>query len=148
MNPANKRKKSSRLHGSHTHGWGAKKKHRGAGHRGGRGKSGTGKKAHQKMPSVWKDHPFGKKGFVSPTSVNRKVTAVNIEYLDLHINTWLASNQAKKEHGKISVDLTLLNIDKLLGKGQPQHSYKISVAAASENAVEKIKEKGGEVTLQ
>jgi len=37
----NKRKKMSRLRGSHTHGWGAKKKHRGKGNKGGAGMAGT-----------------------------------------------------------------------------------------------------------
>ena len=40
----NKRKKNSRQRGEWTHGWGAKKKHRGAGHRGGRGNAGSGKR--------------------------------------------------------------------------------------------------------
>ena len=39
------RKKNTRQRGSHTHGWGAKKKHRGAGNRGGRGNAGSGPRA-------------------------------------------------------------------------------------------------------
>ena len=49
----NKRKKNSRQRGSHTHGWGAMKKHRGAGNRGGRGAAGSGKRADSKKPSIW-----------------------------------------------------------------------------------------------
>ena len=146
---ANKRKKSSRLHGSHTHGWGAKKKHRGAGHRGGRGKSGTGKKAHQRMPSVWKNHPFGRKGFVPPkASSDHGVHAVNIEFIDEHVEHWLAENRVTKHDGKIVIDLAQMRYDKLLGRGKVLHAYKITVATASENAVEKIKQKGGEIINQ
>ena len=58
-----KRKKNSRQHGSTTHGWGAMKKHRGAGNRGGRGLAGTGKRADQMKPLHWKERYFGKLGF-------------------------------------------------------------------------------------
>ena len=44
----NKRSKDTRQRGSNTHGWGAMKKHRGAGHRGGRGNAGTGKRGDAK----------------------------------------------------------------------------------------------------
>ena len=50
----NKRSKNSRQRGSKTHGWGAMKKHRGAGHRGGRGAAGSGKRGDAKKPSIWR----------------------------------------------------------------------------------------------
>lgn len=143
---ANKRSKNSRQRGSHTHGWGAKKKHRGAGHRGGRGKSGTGKKAHQRMPSVWKNHPFGHKGFVSPTT--KCVCAINIEKINKNIDHWLTAHQATKEGNLIVINLAQLKYHKLIGKGVVKHPYKITVAAASEKAIEKIKNKGGDVIIQ
>jgi len=64
----NKRTKRSRQRGSHTHGWGAKKKHRGAGNRGGRGMAGTGKRADQKKPTImnlYGNEYFGKRGFLA-----------------------------------------------------------------------------------
>ena len=48
----NKVKKVRKFRGSHTHGYGSKKKHRGAGSRGGRGMAGSGKRADQKKPSI------------------------------------------------------------------------------------------------
>ena len=61
----NKRKKNSRQRGSWTHGWGSKKKHRGAGHRGGKGNAGTGKKGDAKKPKIWKNKKyFGKYGLL------------------------------------------------------------------------------------
>ena len=51
--PANKRKKLSRMRGTHTHKGGDKKKRRGAGHRGGRGNSGSGKRGDAKKPRYW-----------------------------------------------------------------------------------------------
>lgn len=143
---ANKRKKSSRHRGSHTHGWGAKKKHRGAGHRGGRGKSGTGKKAHQRMPSVWKDHPFGRHGFVPPTATS--MCAVNIDTLNEHILQWLEQKIVAREGNAYVVNLKQLHYDKLLGRGKALYTYKIIVSAASRRAIEKIKHHGGDVILQ
>jgi len=52
--PVNKRKKNSRLKGSHTYGWGSKKKHRKAGNRGGHGMSGTGKRSDHKKTMILK----------------------------------------------------------------------------------------------
>ena len=51
----NRRKKVVKQRGSHTHGWGSKKKHRGAGNRGGRGMAGSGKRADQRKPSILKE---------------------------------------------------------------------------------------------
>jgi len=61
-----KRKKVTKQRGSKTHGWGAMKKHRGAGNRGGRGMAGTGKRGDAKKPSIQKNKKyFGKYGFKS-----------------------------------------------------------------------------------
>ncbi len=45
-------KKNKRQRGLSSHGWGHKKKHRGAGNRGGKGMAGTGKRADTKKPSI------------------------------------------------------------------------------------------------
>ena len=142
----NKRKKNDRQRGSKTHGWGAKKKHRGQGNRGGRGMAGTGKRADTKKPSIWKTDYFGKYGFVSKTP-KVKINAVNIGFIEQHINKFLSSNLIKKEDGFYSVELEKLGFNKLLGDGKVSMKFKIKVPYASKTAVEKVKEAGGQVTV-
>ena len=142
----NKRKKNVRQRGSKTHGWGAKKKHRGKGHQGGAGMAGTGKRADSKKPSIWKDvNYFGKHGFVSKTP-KVKINAVNVGYIEQHLNRLASANLVKKESGFYFVELEKLGYNKLLGDGQLSVKLKIKTPHASKSAVEKIKEAGGEVT--
>ena len=57
------------MRGTSSHGWGSKKKHRGAGHRGGKGMAGSGKRADQKKPTIlnlYGNDYYGKKGFRRP----------------------------------------------------------------------------------
>lgn len=141
----NKRKKNTRQRGHKTHGWGAKKKHRGQGHRGGRGMAGTGKRADSKKPSIWKDVDyFGKHGFISKTP-KVKIKAVNIGFIEQHINNFLLDNSIKKEKEFYSVDLEKMGYNKLLGDGKVSMKFKIKAPYASKAAVEKIKKAGGEV---
>lgn len=127
----NKRKKNSRQRGTHTHGWGAKKKHRGAGNRGGRGNAGSGKRGDAKKPSFWKDKSYYKgKGFVS---LKKSLKSINIS--NLH------------KFGNLSIDLSKEGYDKLLGMGQPDKKYDLKVSYASESAIKKIHGAGGTVIL-
>ena len=60
--------RKKRMRGTKTHGWGSKKKHRGAGNRGGRGMAGAGKRAEHKKTLILKKYTnayFGKKGSFS-----------------------------------------------------------------------------------
>jgi len=141
----NKRKKNERQRGHKTHGWGAKKKHRGKGHQGGAGMAGTGKRADSKKPSIWKDtHYFGKYGFVSKTP-KTKINVVNIDYIEQHLNKFLINNKIKKENDFYIVNLEELGYNKLLGDGQINLKFKIKTPYASKTAVEKVKGAGGEV---
>jgi len=141
----NKRKKNTRQRGSKTHGWGAKKKHRGQGNRGGRGMAGTGKRADSKKPSVWKDQDyFGKHGFVSKTP-GVKIKEVNIGFIEQHINKFLSGGLAKNEGGFYHVELEKLGFNKLLGDGKVSAKFRINVKYASKTAVEKVKKAGGEI---
>ncbi|MBI2651662.1 uL15 family ribosomal protein [Candidatus Woesearchaeota archaeon] len=142
----NKRKKNVRMRGSKTHGWGAKKKHRGSGNRGGKGRAGSGKRADSKKPTVSKQIDyFGKHGFIS--KARNEIKAVNISYLEDNMQALISQNLIKKENGYLEVDLQTLGFDKLLSKGRATNKYKIKVAHASEKAIEKIKKKEGEVLL-
>lgn len=141
----NKRKKNTRQRGHKTHGWGAKKKHRGKGHQGGAGMAGTGKRADSKKPSIWKDLDyFGKHGFVSKTP-KVKINPVNISFIEQHIDKFISNNSIKKEDGFYSVELGKLGFNKLLGDGRVSMKFKIKTPYASKAAVEKIKTAGGEV---
>src|SRR3989338_2684643 len=81
----NKRKKNTRQRGKTTHGWGARKKHRGAGNRGGRGMAGSGKRADQKKPSILKEYGntyFGKFGFKIPQKIKKQIKEINISTIE------------------------------------------------------------------
>ncbi|MBS3145783.1 uL15 family ribosomal protein, partial [Candidatus Woesearchaeota archaeon] len=86
----NKRSKKSRQRGTHTHGWGAKKKHRGAGNRGGRGNAGTGKRADTKKPTIIKlygNEYFGKKGFKIPQNIKVVLKTINLQELNQKVDS-------------------------------------------------------------
>ena|SRR3989338_1162043 len=140
----NKRKKNTRQRGHKTHGWGAKKKHRGKGHQGGAGMAGSGKRADSKKPSLWKERYFGKYGFVSKTP-KVKIKAVNVGFLETHINKFISANIARKDGDFCVVDLEKLGFNKLLGDGRVSMKFKINTPYASKLAVEKVKEAGGEI---
>ena len=141
----NKRKKNERQRGHSTHGWGSKKKHRGKGHQGGAGMAGSGKRADSKKPSIWKDENyFGKHGFVSKTP-KVKINAVNILYLEQHMDKLMSQKLISKDKETYSVELDKLGFNKLLGDGKVTLKFRIKTPYASKTAVEKIKQSGGEV---
>ena len=79
----NRRKKDVKQRGSHTHGWGSKKKHRGAGNRGGKGMASTGKRSDAVKPSFWKERYFGKHGFVHHNAVEH--CSINVQDIDQQV---------------------------------------------------------------
>ncbi len=142
----NKRSKNSRQRGSWTHGWGAKKKHRGAGSRGGRGLAGSGKRGDAKKTLYWSNpNYFGKRGFVNINT--EKEHTINIAHLDTIADTLVAKGKAKKENGAISINLNELGYTKLLGAGNTSKKLIITVEKASKNAEEKLAKTGGKLNL-
>ena len=143
-----KRRKFSRMRGLSTHGWGAKKKHRGSGNRGGVGMAGTGKKAHGKKPMIW-DNPlyFGKHGFKKKGEVTID-TCINLDQLELMLPKLVSGGKARMEGKTFIVDLPSLGYTKLLGSGKVQHSLNITVPRASEKARAKVQEQGGAVKAE
>jgi len=125
--------KTKRFRGKRTFGKG-KKSGRGAGSRGGRGNSGLHKHKHMHMIKYIPDH-FGAHGFKRPKGTVKKDKTINIGQLEDMF-------PKKKE-----INLTEEGFDKLLGGGTINNSLKIKVESASQSAVDKIKEKGGEVIL-
>ena len=113
----NKRKKFSRQRATHTHGWGSKKKHRGAGSRGGRGLAGTGKRADQNKTKHWSNTKyFGKFGFTSKV-VKEYIKAINISTIEEKLDTLVNKKIAVKEGAVFVVDLGKMGFNKLLGSG-------------------------------
>lgn len=116
-----------------THGKG-RKGGRGAGLRGGRGNAGLHKHKFMHMLKYMPDH-FGVHGFKRPRSVVHRNKTINIGELE------------EKFPGKNNIDLQKEGFDKLLGSGVINSKIKIKVNSASEKAIEKVKEKGGEIIL-
>ncbi|MDP1694025.1 MAG: uL15m family ribosomal protein [Candidatus Woesearchaeota archaeon] len=132
---ARREKKRKKYRGHTTHGWGSKKKHRGAGNRGGRGKAGTGKRADQLKSLVFKLYGntyFGKKGFRIPQKIKKHAYMINI---------------ADLPEGK-EIDLTKLGYTKLLSRGNVTRAIKITVEGCSKKAKEKIEKAGGSIILK
>ncbi|MBU1245603.1 MAG: uL15 family ribosomal protein [Nanoarchaeota archaeon] len=125
---ANKEKKNVKQRGGHTHGWGHKKKHRGAGSRGGRGMAGSGKRADQNKMRVLKQFGtkyFGKHGFKSKKQFTLK--SINLYEIE-----------------KLGKDIVELKGYKVLGTGNLTKKIKITANKFSKKALEKIKKTGGE----
>ncbi len=138
-----KRKKDTRQRGSHTHGWGSMKKHRGAGSRGGRGMAGTGKKGDVKKPSIWKNKKyFGKHGFKKKGAV--KINAINLNYFEQKAEKLLEDKLITKEGDKYIIDAGKLGFNKILGYVKLTKKFKITADSFSKDAAEKIKAAGGE----
>ncbi|UCF50028.1 MAG: uL15 family ribosomal protein [Thermoplasmatales archaeon] len=116
-----------------THGKG-KKGGRGAGLKGGKGNAGLLKHRYMHMVKNMPDH-FGKHGFKRHPSITKKNKTINIGQLE------------EIFPGKNDINLTKEGFDKLLGSGSINKKLKIKVNNASEKAIAKIKEKGGEIIL-
>lgn len=130
-------KKHKKMRGRSTHGWGSRKKHRGAGNRGGRGMAGSGKRADQKKTWILKEFGtsyFGKHGFKVPQQVRRQKKGSILNIQDLP--------------GKDSVNLTEMGVRKLLAKGTPQRKYIITVEQCTAKAREKIEKAGGKIVTE
>lgn len=142
-----KRKKRVKLRGSKTHGWGSMKKHRGKGNKGGSGRAGSSKKGDAKKPSFWKWRAFGKHGF-RKKGLKEKIKAINISDLEGNFDNLLSKNLIARENDFFTIDISKLGYNKLLGSGIAKKKFKIFAKYASNNAIEKIKSKGGEVVIK
>src|SRR3989338_721171 len=143
-----KRKKNKRMRGAKsTHGFGAKKKHRGSGNRGGVGMAGTGKRADQKKPTIINMYGmdyYGKKGFKRPQEAQIHQKTITLEYLDQHLDHYVKQGLVTKEGDNYNVDLEKVGYDRLLGKGMVHHKLTFN-GQASEKVAEKIKRAGGSI---
>ena len=135
-----KERKTRKMRGSRTHGYGRIGQHRDAGSKGQR-KVGRHKHLWSYVVTHEPDY-FGKHGFTSPQSLKRKENTINIKQLnDLTAQTAI-------EKGKIKVNLTSLGYTKLLGTGKITRQLIVSVPSCSKSAEEKIKKAGGQVLTE
>jgi large subunit ribosomal protein L15 len=147
-----KRTKTSRMHGrgQGTHGWGARKKHKKSGHRGGKGMAGTGKRADQKKTLVTKLYGhgyFGKQGITSKGTKRDKRPRINLENIELNIESFIKKGIAKKIEKGIEIDLKKYKILDASLNYIIKNKLIIKAKEASASATEKVKKAGGEIIL-
>jgi len=132
MTENRKRKKSIKLRGSRTYGWGSHKKHRGAGSRGGRGMAGA---KGQKATWFAKNNPnhLGKHGFKSLAQRNlaKRAKAVNVSELE------------RMAEGKQELDLGKMGYSKVLGGGAISVALTVKADYFTEKARQKIEQAKG-----
>lgn len=125
-------RKTRKLRGSRTMGWGRVGQHRKSGSRGGYGKAGMHKHKWIYTLKYEPDH-FGKHGF---KSIYPKKRAINISQI---------MELVDKYGNKINLDD--LGFDKLVAKGKATKPVEVLVKEASKKAIEKIEAVGGKVIL-
>lgn len=142
MSP-HKLRKTRKLRGSRTMGWGQVGQHRKHGQKGGRK---VGRHKHL-WTYILKHEPkyFGRRGFTSPQSLRQKVNIINIEQLDGLIDKLTREKQLTKKRGKAFIDLGALGYQKLLATGKLTKPVLVKVDSCSENAAKKIEEAGGKI---
>lgn len=137
--------RTEKFRGSRTHGRG-KKAGRGAGKRGGKGNAGLHKHKVQYMLKYMPDH-FGRHGFKRPQKmVSAKIT-MNVGDLEQILEVMKTQGTAVEKDGKITVDLTALGIDKLLGNGQVSTPFEVLVSETTVLAKAKVEEAGGHIVV-
>lgn len=139
-----KDRKIRRYRGSRTHGYGQIGQHRCRGGRGGTGKAGLDK---HKWTFVLKNDPtyWIKKGFVSASTLNKKVRIINIGKLDDLADKLDVDKKLERKEQKIFLNLEQLGYDKLLGTGEISKPLLIKIGSYSESASKKLEEAGGAI---
>ncbi|NOZ81236.1 MAG: 50S ribosomal protein L15 [DPANN group archaeon] len=142
---AKREKKTKKMRGTMSHGYGHKKKHRGAGSRGGRGMAGTGKRADVKKPSINPKTYFGKRGFTSK-KFKHPVRAITIFTVLQKLHQWASQGKVQEKQGVSIVNLEALGFNRLLAKGKVTRKLHITVSSATPGAIERVNAAGGEIT--
>ena len=126
------KRKTRWYRGSRYYGWGQIGQHRKSGGRGGYGIAGLKKHKRFYMIKYAPTH-FGKHGFTSHKPNKKYINISDLEKFILQ--------------GMTEINLVELGFNKLLSKGVINTPIKIIVNEASEKAVKKIKEAGGEIIV-
>jgi large subunit ribosomal protein L15 len=128
--------RTRKFRGSRNHGRGIKAG-RGAGKQGGRGNAGLHKYKFKSMLIYAPDH-FGRHGFKRPPESIDHPVAVNVGELHLLLPRLQEANAVKQEGGAWVADLGAIGIDRLLGGGKAEGTWKVEVPHASAHAREKV----------
>lgn len=137
-------RKVRKMRGSRTHGYGrVSGGHRKGGQRGGKGAAG--RKGHHMIHYILSGM-IRERGFSNPTL--KDVKTVNIGQLLERADQLLADGKAQKEGDVISIDVSVLGYNKVLGKGLVKQKVKIITPAISKQAEEKITALGGQIILK
>ena len=132
-------RKIRKQRGSRTCGWGQISQHRKSGSRGGHGKAGIHKGRWNQNEPKWQPRV----GFICPTG--KSLRSINLRDLSKYVSS--TSLDRDSGDGIETIDLTTLGYDKLLGAGTVSRPLRIKVDSASESAIRKISEAGGEVVI-
>ncbi len=138
---ATRMRKTRKLRGSRTHGWGQVGQHRASGHKGGLGASGQLKHHFSSMLRDDPDH-FGHDSTHPPYSNDAKKWASVRDLGDLY------AHHGREEGGKRIVDLRAGGYEKLLGGGSVQGAYAVIVDRFTPSAAKKVSDAGGEIVSQ
>ncbi len=128
--------RTRKFRGLRTHGRGIKAG-RGAGKQGGRGNAGLHKYKFKSMLIYAPDH-FGRHGFKRPAEVIHRPTSLNVGDLDSFAPVLEAAGALSRDGEAFVADLTKVGVERLLGKGASERSWKVVVAHASRHAREKV----------
>ncbi|RLE74570.1 MAG: 50S ribosomal protein L15 [Thermoprotei archaeon] len=139
-------KKSKSLRGWRTHGWGRVGQHRRSGTRGGRGHAGYHKHYWTWVVRYAPDW-YGKHGFTRHPSIIPRPRCINVGQLDESLDEWVREGKAALKEGVYEVDVTKLGYTRLLGSGKITKRVIVRVVDATERAVEKVRQAGGDVIL-
>ncbi len=149
-------KKVRKMRGRRTHGYGKVGQHRKTGQRAGRGKTTQWKKSKKSFYLKQKELGFpdpdwdmGKRGFKRPQDITRiyQINTINIKDLDQKIESYVLEKKATKTGNTYNLNLSEINIQKVLGKGEIKKVINLTVNKASQKAIEKIEAAGGKITL-
>ena len=135
-----KLRKTRKMRGSRTHGYGRVGQHRDAGSKGQR-KVGRHKHLWSYVTAHEPDY-FGKKGFTSPQSLKRRENPINIKQLNELVV------KAPDKTNEMQINLTQMGYTKLLGAGKLTKPLIITASSCSKTAAEKVKKAGGQILVE
>ncbi len=141
-----RRKKSRKLRGNRSHGYGRIGQHRKSGSRGGFGAAGMHK---HKWSWVIKYAPnyFGKRGFTRAPQIVLGIKEINVGVLDEAAEKLVKEGLAKIENEYITINVLDLGFNKVTGRGKVTKKLKVITKLITESARRKIESVGGIVEI-
>jgi large subunit ribosomal protein L15 len=128
-------RKVRRLRGSRTHGYGQIGQHRHSGKQGGHGNAGLHKHKWSWLVIHDPNH-FSRDQYAVP-GAHKASKWLNVGELDAMLTG--------KHDGPVSLDLTSMGVEKLLGSGTVRHAFNVKVESFTEKAKTKLEEAGGKI---